>query len=388
MRDIVFIRQSGDEIGGVEGQILSLAVQLRQKQCFNPVLITDDGCSGFAKSFSEKGFDVFCVPMSRAKILSAAKIITAAKKIEQILSQRNVAVLQSHLFRESIIARVVRRKMKNICHVFRGQVYISNSNNSEIVKSLYYALDKMTSRYVDMYIANGAYMANEIAGKAKIDQKKIESIIDGCERKGQADGLCGNPEAPLKTKIAMIANFTPGKGHDCLIKAMAILKNKGLNVTARLIGGEFTAGKTAKKRTTATGTIKKMAAEMGVLEQLEFYGYTKNIAKALDGIAVVVLPSDSEGTPNCVLEAMSLRKLIVVSDTGGVSEMLQNGQTALLCKAKDAQGFAEILQKVFTQNAGEFEKMRSAAYQRWEDCFTAEKMVTQFIKIYKKLGVL
>ena len=129
MREIVFIRQAGDEVGGVEKQIVKLARGLYEAGCFRPVLITTDKESDFGRIFSEEGLEVIPVAMSRGKIFSVGKILATAKEISDIISDRNVAVLQSHLFRESMIGRAVRRKNKNICHIFRPQTYVSSSTS-------------------------------------------------------------------------------------------------------------------------------------------------------------------------------------------------------------------------------------------------------------------
>jgi glycosyltransferase involved in cell wall biosynthesis len=388
MKEIVFIRQSADEIGGVEGQILKCAQHLFNRRCLRPVLITSDIRSSFAQVFAERSFEVFAVPMSRAKILSVVKILSAAKKIETILTGRDVAVIQTHLFREGLIGRAVRRRMTGIPHVLRAQTYINCSNNCRAAKSLYYLLDKATSKYVDIYIANGRYLADEIVNRSKIDSHKVVSVLDGCDRIGPPDEPYSMPDSILPMKIAMISNLKPAKGHDCLIKALALLNKKKLRITVRLIGGESTGHAQKDRKPNTADQIKQLATKLGVYNQLEFYGYTRNIYTALEGIPVVVLPSDSEGVPNCILEAMSLRKLVVVSNTGGVSEMIDNGESGLIHQPKDYQGFADCLEKVFTTPAGQWEKMRNAGFQKWQEEFTSEKMVDKLVEIYRKIGVL
>jgi glycosyltransferase involved in cell wall biosynthesis len=177
----------------------------------------------------------------------------------------------------------------------------------------------------------------------------------------------------------MIANFTQGKGHNCLIEALAILKKKNLIIEARLIGGEL-GGKISD--------CKKLAFKFDISNQIEFYGYSSDIAGALAGIPVVVLPSDSEGVPNCIIEAMSLRKLVIASDTGGVSEIIEHGKNGLLHNPKDPAGLAELLQYVFTHKAGDFEKMRTAGFEKWKKELTGEKMADNLVEIYRKVGAL
>jgi glycosyltransferase involved in cell wall biosynthesis len=246
----------------------------------------------------------------------------------------------------------------------------------------------MTSRWVDYYIVNGKYLVDEFVCRTKVNPDKVIMLLNGRDPIGVPDEPCIRPNEPLPERIAMVANFVRGKGHDCLIKALSILKKRNLIIKARLIGGELTVKVSDCEKQRNTSAVKKMADQFGVLDQIEFYGCTKDIFNALAGMPVVVLPSDSEGVPNCILEAMSLRKLVIASNTGGVGEIIDDKKTGLLCRPKDPQGLADILQYVFTHRAGDFEQIRSAGLEKWQKDFTGEKMVDKLVEIYRKIGVL
>lgn len=373
MKEIVFIRESTANMGGIQWQIVRLAQELFYRGCFKPVLITTDKHSPFAQAFAASGFEVLIVPMSNTKILSAAG------KILSILKDRGTAIIQTHLLRESLIGRIVRKKRPDIRHIFRAGVYPNDILNPHWKKRLCHFLDRISSHLVDCYVANGQYLANEIINSSKVNPEKVVVLLNGKNQIGSPDELCPEPDEPLPPRIAMVANFAKGKGHDCLIEALAILKKRNLIIETRLIGGEL-GGKISD--------CKKSAFEFDIANQVEFYGYSSDIAGTLAGIPVVVLPSDSEGVPNCIIEAMSLRKLVIVSDTGGVGEIIEHRKNGLLHKPKDPAGLAELLQYVFTHKAGDFEKMRTAGFEKWKKELTGEKMVDKLVEIYKKVGVL
>ncbi len=382
MKELVFIRESTANMGGIQWQIIKLAQKLFSRGCFKPVLITSDEHSPFAQSFGACGFESFYVPMGNTKILSAAR------QILRLLENRDVAAIQTHLLRESLIGRLVRRKRADIRHIFRAQVYPNDILNPGWKKRLCHFLDRITSRWVDYYIVNGQYLADEIINSSKVNHNKVVVLLNGRNQPGPPDELCAVPDESLPARIAMVANFAKGKGHDCLIKAIAILKKKNLIIKARLIGGELAAKDSNNTKWNNSSAIKKLADELKVSNQIEFYGYSKDIFSALAGIAVIVLPSDSEGVPNCILEAMSLRKLVIASNTGGVSEVIEDGKDGLLHKPKDPAGLAKLLEYVFTHKASDLEKMRTAGFEKWKKEFTGEKMVDNLVEIYRNVGVL
>ncbi|MDD5134471.1 MAG: glycosyltransferase [Phycisphaerae bacterium] len=377
MKEIVFISRTTIATGGIQGQIFNFAKKLYERKIFQPVLICPDRNCEFAKLFINAGFETFGVPMGPLKIISAAK------KIMHIIKDRDVGVVHTPRFRESLIGRIVRAQMPDIRHILRAQTYIDCTGIWVASECFYHILDRATSKYVDLYIANGKYLKNKIVSRSGITPSKVEVVINGKDSIGQPDEPYDRPNEPLPKKIAMIANFRPVKGHDCLLNAMTLLKNQNLKITARLIGGS------TNDSPGYMNEIKKLAHKLNVFDQIEFYGSTSDISDAVKNIPVVVLPSNSsEGVPNCILEAMSLRKLVIASEMNGVGEIIDDKKTGFLCRPRDHKGFADILKYVFTHKAADIEPMRNAGFEKWQREFTCTKMVNDFIEIYQKIGVL
>ncbi len=67
----------------------------------------------------------------------------------------------------------------------------------------------------------------------------------------------------------------------------------------------------------------------------------------LNASDVLLLPSDSEGTPVCVLEALASEVPVVASRVGGIPDLIQDGITGLLIPPRDAWALVHALEKVF-----------------------------------------
>lgn len=380
MKDILFIRAASSNVGGIEGQIIRIAKRFALIKLFNPILVTSTGHNVFAERFEDCGFPVYKIQMDKSDILKGSKAI------ESILNKHNIGVIQSHMFRDSFIGRKVRMKHPEILHLFRAHTYIDCAWVPFWKKSVYHIIDKLTSKYVDLFIANGKYLAKEIVDHSWISPTKIRIVRNGREYVGLPDLPEDNLEASLSSRIAMVSNLLLHKGHDVLIRALSLLKQKGLIIRARLIGGESTGNRNANN-TLFTDSLKTEAQELGVLDQIEFHGYTRNVYEALKGFSIVILPSDREGIPNCILEALSLRKLVIASNVGGIPEIIENGVSGLLHPPQDPKALADILEKVFTRPAKVWEPMRNAGYKTWKEQFSMEHMMDGLINIYRELNL-
>jgi glycosyltransferase involved in cell wall biosynthesis len=103
------------------------------------------------------------------------------------------------------------------------------------------------------------------------------------------------------------------KGHDTVIKAIAQLKSKGLSFEYRLAGSG------------SQEYIKKIAIQYGVLENISFFGQINHseINSWLDSLDVYVQPSLTEGLPRAVIEALYRALPVVVSNAGGMYELVE-----------------------------------------------------------------
>ncbi|HJQ49333.1 MAG TPA: glycosyltransferase [Gaiellaceae bacterium] len=118
--------------------------------------------------------------------------------------------------------------------------------------------------------------------------------------------------------LLLAASFTGGKGHLVLLDAVRRLAAEGQRLEVWFAGTGPHAEETARH-----------AHRLGLDEMVRFHGYVPN-AEVLDWLAsgkvdVVVLPSDSEGVPVSLIEALAYGVPAVGSGVGGVPELLGEG---------------------------------------------------------------
>lgn len=104
------------------------------------------------------------------------------------------------------------------------------------------------------------------------------------------------------------------KGQEYVVKAIRLLKEKGINVTYYLAG----AGDKSY--------LLKFARQAGVVDNLVFLGRLtiEQIFERLDQIDIYIQPSLQEGLPRSVIEAMSRACPVMGARTAGIPELMDD----------------------------------------------------------------
>jgi glycosyltransferase involved in cell wall biosynthesis len=376
MKKILIVKLSYEQLGGIDKQILRI-VKFLSKKGYEFGLVTNDVLLPLGQEFKNLNAPVYQVDFF------SKSMISCSKEIASITKRDSWGIIQAHLFKESVICRLSKLFSYKIKHVFRAQTYIDCAWIPERKKIAYHILDWITSFLVNIYIANGPEVEKEIINRSKVKSKKVICIINGTERLKSKDEGENKNNLNGKFKIAMVSNLLGKKGHDTLIRSLHFLNKKGSKVNARLVGDEISGGPEDQ------GTFKKDLIELAkkheVLEQLEFYGYSSDIPEALKNIPIVVLPSDSEGVPNSILEAMSLRKIVVASNVGAIYKMIDDNVTGFIHEPRDYIGFADVLNKIVNMDSLELNKIANAGFEKWEKEFSIEQMINKLDSVYKKI---
>jgi glycosyltransferase involved in cell wall biosynthesis len=93
-----------------------------------------------------------------------------------------------------------------------------------------------------------------------------------------------------------------------------------------------------------------------------------------------MLPSNYEGLPVVIMEAMSYGKPVIASAVGGIPELVEDGVNGYAVE-NTACFFAEKIQAVMTSEAP-YKTLMSKSRERFLKYFTVEKMAAEYLKVY------
>ncbi len=174
---------------------------------------------------------------------------------------------------------------------------------------------------------------------------------------------------PLRT-IAIVANLRPEKRHDVLIEAAP-------TVLGRFPDARFLAIGDGPER----ARLEALAAARGISHAFVFLGHQRDVHRWLREVDIAVLCSESEGSPNAVLEALAAGVPVVASDLAAVRELVVNGESGLLVPSGSPLELGAALCRLMAEPALArrlADRGRSDTLAR----FSFERMVNGFEALY------
>lgn len=113
-----------------------------------------------------------------------------------------------------------------------------------------------------------------------------------------------------------------------------------------------------------------------------FLGNIPNAGTYCSIADLFMLPSNYEGLPMVILEAMSFGKPVVASNVGGISEIVENDKNGYAVENK-ATIFAEKIRYIL-ENEDIYIQFSKYARERFNKDLTVDKMVDSYLNIYLK----
>ena len=97
----------------------------------------------------------------------------------------------------------------------------------------------------------------------------------------------------------------------------------------------------------------------------------------------MILPSNYEGLPMVIIEAMAMSKPVIASNVGGISEIVRNGENGYVLSNK-ADLFAEKIKQLL-EDKNLYSSFCKASFQSFQSRLTVDSMVDGYLKVYNKL---
>lgn len=340
--------QPFDSIGSIQFRCLRVALELRPKGV-NTVFVTPKEGFSFTRIAVEKGFKVYKThvlrPVYRVNdkisllhtIKFFAKIPENIIEIYKLFRSENPDVIQVNGFVcvQEALASVIVFRRKFLWNLL-GTVY------PRIIIALCLPLIRLASLRVFVSKKLISYYFGKPSDKVIFEP--VDTTMFDPRTIDQREVM------KVKTKLSLdfddrvigfVGFISPVKGIEYLIKGFKMVKNQIDNEHIKLV----IVGGVPRFQKKYYSELRNLVSKLRLEEHVIFTGHVQHemIPLMLSIFDILVLPSLQEGTPVCILEAMAMKKPIIATDVGGISELVLNGITGILVKPYDEKQLAESI---------------------------------------------
>jgi L-malate glycosyltransferase len=126
------------------------------------------------------------------------------------------------------------------------------------------------------------------------------------------------------------------------------------------------------------------AESLGIADRVVFLGKQDSVAELLTCADLFLLPSASESFGLVALEAMAAGVPVIASDTGGLPEVVLNGETGFLAPVGDVEAMADAGVAVLADPRA-WTRVSEAARARATERFGVDRVVPRYEQFYQKI---
>ncbi|HOQ33002.1 MAG TPA: N-acetyl-alpha-D-glucosaminyl L-malate synthase BshA [Candidatus Hydrogenedens sp.] len=124
-----------------------------------------------------------------------------------------------------------------------------------------------------------------------------------------------------------------------------------------------------------------VARQLGILNKVKYIGNYHNIEELLPHADLVIQPSEHESFGMVALEAMASGVPVIATKSGGIQELIVDGETGFLCEVGDIETMADwAIQVLFDKKLKKDIGKRSI--ERVRKYFSVDKIIPQYERLY------
>ncbi len=254
----------------------------------------------------------------------------AGLKIRELLRQHKVDLIVLHSFGGADAAEIINE---------------ARAAGIPVALQLHYA----NERYLHFSIRKQVLQADAASGVSDVRLPRylrgnFTNLLTGLDTDFFQRKNCLPVQKPFSgPSVFLPARIVATKGHDDLVTALVMLRDRGLKVNAIFAGRADDPQYEAR--------LKQRIASLGLAAQCHFTKLLgqEELRNWYGACDVMAFPTyHHEGLPRVLLEAQALKVPVVAYDSGGTRAGFLDGQTGYLIKPGDLKSFVEAVYKLLS----------------------------------------
>lgn len=286
----------------------------------------------------------------------------SVKEVRRIVKECKPDIIHAHDYRASVIAAFSFVKVPIISHLHNNSPWLKKINLFSIIFML-------TSFRIKRILAVSKSIENEYIFSSII-KNKIEVVGNPVSRESILDKIPKDTEIKKEYDICFSGRLTKQKNPIKFIEIVSKVKEKNKNVKVVMFGdGEL------------KNNCKEKIRELNLEDNIKLLGFVKNPYIIMGQSKIFCLTSDWEGYGLVAFEALTLGLPCVVSNVGGLVDIVDN-DCGYLCNT-DEEFINEMISVL--KDKKKYQIKSNKAIEKSKKLDNIEEYMSKLDKIYQDL---
>jgi glycosyltransferase involved in cell wall biosynthesis len=304
--------------------------------------------------------------------------IQSVRRIRNTIQQYNVDLV--HTTTAVIMDGAIAARLAGVPHIWHIREIIRPDSGRNFFLGV-----RAVWRIIDYLSAKIIAISKAVAAPFPGDPSKIAIVYNGVdvgkfrppsrtEGMGMLRQSFGLPaEGPL---VGLLAQFDPRKRLEDFIQAAALVHPLFPDARFLILGGDIASP--------YGQYLQALSRQLNATDYTVWAGFLEDPLPLLQQLDIVVLPSKEEPFGLVVIEAMAVGKPVIGTLSGGIPEIIVDGETGLLVPLESPADLAQAIATLL-QNPDKACAMGRAGRQRVEEHFSLDKYVENVENVYREV---
>ncbi len=179
--------------------------------------------------------------------------------------------------------------------------------------------------------------------------------------------------------VGLVGRLQPWKGQDRLLRAQAILRDRGQPMHLVIVGGD-SYGLSPEY----AASLPPLVHELGLQDAVTMTGEVPDAGPYVEQMDILVNASDPEPFGIVILEGMARGVAVVAVNSGGPSEFVEDRRTGMLASSGQPEALADALEPLLA-SAELREQIGEAGRERYLQEYTDAAMCRRFFHQFEQI---